>query len=109
MQNRFSRRKRCTACSVSWQLTRRRFLANGAFGALSLATGCGTLLHPERRGQPAGALDWKIVALDGLGLLLFFVPGVIAFAVDFATGAIYLPPCQYGSVEANPSQRLVTV
>jgi hypothetical protein len=36
-------------------------------------------------------MDWKIVALNGLGLLLFFIPGVIAFAVDFYTGAIYLP------------------
>jgi hypothetical protein len=35
-------------------------------------------------------------ALDGIGLLLFFIPGVIAFAVDFATGAIYLPPPGYG-------------
>ena len=26
-----------------------------------------------------------------LGLLLFVVPGVVAFAVDFGTGAIYLP------------------
>jgi hypothetical protein len=25
-------------------------------------------------------------------LLLFFIPGVIAFVVDFSTGAIYLPP-----------------
>lgn len=32
-----------------------------------------------------------MAALDGLGLVLFFVPGVIAFAVDFYTGAIYLP------------------
>ena len=55
------------------------------------------LLHPERRNQPpGGGLDWSIVALDGLGLLLFFIPGVIAFAVDFATGAIYLPPSGYG-------------
>ena len=29
--------------------------------------------------------------LDGIGLLLFIIPGVIAFAVDFSTGAIYLP------------------
>ena len=35
-----------------------------------------------------------MVLLDGLGLLLFFIPGVVAFAVDFATGAIYLPPWQ---------------
>jgi hypothetical protein len=53
---------------------------------------CGTVLYPERRGQPAGRLDIGVIALDGLGLLLFLVPGVIAFAVDFATGAIYLPP-----------------
>jgi hypothetical protein len=60
--------------------------------AFSLAS-CGTLLYPERRGQPSGRLDIGVVALDGIGLLLFLVPGVVAFAVDFATGAIYLPPC----------------
>ncbi len=32
-----------------------------------------------------------LVVLDGLGLLLFVIPGVAAFAVDFSTGAIYLP------------------
>lgn len=32
-----------------------------------------------------------MVALNGLGLILFFIPGVIAFVVDFHTGAIYLP------------------
>jgi len=53
---------------------------------------CGTLLYPERRGQPVGRLDVGVVALDAVGLLLFFVPGIIAFAVDFATGTIYLPP-----------------
>lgn len=58
---------------------------------------CGTILYPERRGQPAGPIDPKVAILDGIGLLFFFVPGVIAFAVDFATGAIYLPPPGYGS------------
>jgi hypothetical protein len=62
-----------------------------ASGAMFLAS-CGTIIYPERRGQPAGRLDVGVVALDGIGLLLFLVPGVIAFAVDFATGAIYLPP-----------------
>ena len=55
------------------------------------ATSCGTILYPERRGQPAGRIDAGVAVLDGIGLLFFFVPGVIAFAVDFATGAIYLP------------------
>ena len=73
-------------------ISRRRFIGwTVTQGTLSLGLGCGTVLHPERRGQPAGPLDWKIVALDTVGLLLFFVPGVIAFAVDFSNGTIYLP------------------
>lgn len=76
---------------------RRRFLQLALSGLTGVSlSGCGTVLHPERRGQPGGPLDWKIVALDAVGLLFFFVPGVIAFAVDFATGAIYLPSGQYG-------------
>jgi hypothetical protein len=61
-------------------------------GLAFLLASCGTLLYPERRGQPAGRLDVGVVVLDGVGLLVFLVPGVIAFIVDFATGAIYLPP-----------------
>lgn len=53
--------------------------------------GCGTIIYPERRGQTAGRIDVGIALLDGLGLLVFLIPGVIAFAVDFSTGAIYLP------------------
>ena len=53
--------------------------------------GCGSLLYPERRGQRAGRIDPGVAILDGLGLLVFIIPGVIAFAVDFSTGAIYLP------------------
>jgi len=53
--------------------------------------GCGTILYPERRGQPAGRYDTDIVILDAIGLLFFIVPGVVAFGVDFSTGAIYLP------------------
>ena len=55
-------------------------------------TSCGTIMYPERRGQTAGQMDVGVVVLDGIGLLFFLVPGVIAFAVDFGTGAIYLPP-----------------
>lgn len=53
--------------------------------------GCGTIIYPERRGQTTGRIDVGIAVLDGLGLLLFIIPGVIAFAVDFSTGTIYLP------------------
>lgn len=53
--------------------------------------GCGTLIYPERRGQVAGNLDAGIVILDAIGLLFFLIPGIIAFAVDFSNGCIYLP------------------
>lgn len=56
-----------------------------------LAPACGTLLYPERHGQDRGDLDPTVLILDGLGLLLWVVPGLIAFIVDFATGAIYKP------------------
>src|SRR5579859_7295753 len=60
------------------------------------AASCGTIIHPERWGQPrTGPLDPSIVVLDGLGVLLFVIPGVVAFVVDFATGAIYLPGPPY--------------
>ncbi|WP_437205197.1 hypothetical protein [Planctomicrobium sp. SH664] len=73
--------------------TRRHFLQVVLTGStLSVLSGCGTFMHPERRGQPAGRIDWKVVTLDGLTTLLLVVPGLIAFAIDFGTGAIYLPP-----------------
>lgn len=69
----------------------RGVVAAAGVGACGI-TGCGTFIHSERCGQPhSNQIDWKIAALDGLGLLLFFIPGVIAFIVDFSTGAIYLP------------------
>ncbi len=92
--------------------TRRQFLAGAMGASVCSAAGCGTLLYPERRGQPSGQLDWGIVMLDGIGLILFFVPGVIAFAVDFATGAIYLPPreeFQLSSAKRPVSLRRVTM
>ena len=76
-------------------ISRRTFVRALACTTLGVSTGCGTILYPERRGQPAGPLDWKVVALNSIGLLLFFIPGVIAFAVDFNNGTIYLPPQQY--------------
>ncbi|MBF0489541.1 MAG: hypothetical protein HQL15_02850 [Candidatus Omnitrophica bacterium] len=59
-------------------------------------TGCGTLFYPERRGQRGGHLDAGVVILDGIGLLFFLIPGIIAFAVDFSNGTIYLPGGRYG-------------
>jgi len=63
--------------------------------------GCGTILYPERRGQRAGRIDVGVAVLDGIGLLLFIIPGVIAFAVDFSNGTIYLPGGARGSLGRN--------
>ena len=68
-------------------------IVSAALAAALLAqlSACGTLLHPERRGQISGRIDPAIAVLDGIGILFFVIPGLIAFAVDFTTGAIYLP------------------
>lgn len=62
-------------------------------------TGCGTLLYPERRGQKAGHIDVGVALLDGIGLLFFLIPGVIAYAVDFSNGTIYLPGTARSSLD----------
>ena len=58
---------------------------------LTHLTACGLILYPDRKGQTSGRIDPGVAVLDGLGLLLYLVPGVIAFAVDFSMGTIYLP------------------
>jgi hypothetical protein len=53
---------------------------------------CGTLMFAERQGhEHSGKLDPNVLIMDGVGLLLFVVPGLVAFGVDFYTKAIYLP------------------
>ncbi len=57
---------------------------------LNLAA-CGTIMHPERKGQAPGHIDVGVAILDGIGLFFFIIPGVIAYAVDFSNNTIYLP------------------
>lgn len=57
--------------------------------ALALQAGCGTILYPERRGQMGGRVDAGVAVMDGLWCLVFIIPGVVAFIVDFGNGAIY--------------------
>ncbi|MGO4998635.1 hypothetical protein [Oceanisphaera sp. W20_SRM_FM3] len=57
----------------------------------SQLAGCGTVFYPERKGQQSGSIDPVVAIANGVGLLFFILPGVIAFAVDFNNGAIYLP------------------
>lgn len=58
-------------------------------------TACGTLFYPDRRGQIDGRIDPAIAALNAVGLLFYIIPGLIAFGIDFATGAIYFPDEEY--------------
>lgn len=58
-------------------------------------TACGTVFYPERRGQISGEIDPGVAILNGIGLLFYVIPGLIAFAVDFTTGAIYFPDERY--------------
>lgn len=60
---------------------------------------CGTLMYPERRGQRGGRIDVGVAVLDGIGLLFFIIPGLIAYAIDFSEGTIYLPGTNTGSLD----------
>ncbi|MBJ9977927.1 polyribonucleotide nucleotidyltransferase [Pseudomonas sp. S75] len=65
----------------------------GALIAALLAqlTACGTIIYPDRRGQIEGKIDPVVAVMDAIGILFWVLPGLIAFGVDFATGAIYYP------------------
>jgi hypothetical protein len=65
-------------------------------------------LYPERRNQPAGGrIDVGVALLDGFWLLVGIIPGVIAFAVDFSTGAIYLPPSKQAQLNDDWNLRTI--
>ena len=68
--------------------------------------GCGTIMYPERKGQKSGKIDSGVAILDGLGLLFFLIPGVIAFAVDFNNGTIYLPGTAQGHVGLDDTKQV---
>lgn len=58
---------------------------------LTQLTACGTIIYPDRRGQIEGKIDPVVAVMDAIGILFYVIPGLIAFGVDFATGAIYYP------------------
>jgi hypothetical protein len=77
-----------------------------SMGLVAQLVGCGTILHPERKGQISGQIDPKIAVFDAIGLLFFFLPGIIAFAVDFNNGTIYLPGGRHASLSPDELQRI---
>lgn len=66
-----------------------------AVSLLTQLTACGSIFFPDRRGQIEGRIDPLVAGLNAIGILFYVIPGLIAFGIDFATGAIYLPSGQY--------------
>ena len=64
---------------------------------LTSFTACGTSCTPNGGGR-RGRIDPVVVLLDASLLLLFIVPGVVAFAVDITSGTIYLPDGRTGEL-----------
>lgn len=98
-------RTRSIARAITGRRGRTTMAGSLLLAAIAFQTGCGTIFYPERRGQERGDLDIGIVLLDGIGLLFFLIPGIIAYAVDFSTGAIYLPPEEEGLLDTDGSSR----
>ncbi|WP_339530256.1 polyribonucleotide nucleotidyltransferase [Pseudomonas mucidolens] len=78
-----------------------------AITLLSQLTACGSIFYPDRRGQIDGKIDPTIAVLDALGLLFYVIPGLIAFGVDFATGAIYFAPGETAHVAPEKLQEAI--
>jgi len=74
---------------------------------LTQLSACGSIFFPDRRGQIDGKIDPVVVALDAVGLLFYIIPGIIAFGVDFATGAIYLEPGKTAQVAPEKLQQAI--
>ncbi|KPY29337.1 hypothetical protein [Pseudomonas syringae] len=72
---------------------------------LTQISACGSIFYPDRRGQIDGKVDPAIAALDAFALLFYIIPGVIAFAVDFATGAIYYGPGEHAQIDPQKLQK----
>ena len=68
---------------------------------------CGSIFYPDRRGQIEGRIDPLVAGLNAVGLLFYVIPGLIAFAVDFATGAIYLEPGKTAQIDPQKLQPAV--
>ncbi len=88
-------------------LSRRRFQGLIAGWLAAASAGCGTLMYPERRGQSrTGGIDWTVAGMDAIGLVFFLIPGVIAFAIDYHNGSLFLPA---GSASISGKRTLRTV
>ncbi|PCJ42472.1 MAG: hypothetical protein COA99_08105 [Moraxellaceae bacterium] len=82
-------------------ITSKRCLTFALLIMIFSSASCGYVLHPKRVGQTSGDIDPAILALDAAGLLFGIIPGIVAFAVDFTTGAIYLAPGERSVIDKH--------
>jgi len=89
-------------------------IASRVIGTVLVATlltqlsACGSIFFPDRRGQIEGRIDPLIAGLDAIGILFFVIPGLIAFGVDFTTGAIYLPQSKTAQIAPEKLHEAIT-
>jgi len=65
---------------------------------LTQLSACGTLFFP---------IDPVVAGLNAIGILFYVIPGLIAFGIDFASGAIYLPGGLTSQVDPQDLQNVV--
>ena len=58
--------------------------------AITMLPSCARIMHPERTGNSNGEIDIGPLVVDCLLFIPGIVPGVIALAVDFGSGAIFI-------------------
>ena len=86
--------------------SRRQFQSLLVLWVPAALAGCGTLMYPERRGQGRGGrVDWTVAGMDAVGLVFFFIPGVIAFGVDYYNGSLFYPESE-GTASSGRLKRL---
>ena len=69
-----------------------------------ITSGCGYILHPQRRGRGGGGgkIDPITVVFDCLWLLAGIIPGVVALIVDGVSGTWYYGPGEKPVADNTP-------
>ena len=71
------------------------------------ATGCGYMLHPERRhAKLSNEVDGEIVLFDCLWLIAGVIPGVVALVVDGVNGTWYYTEDEWKAIHSESSMNI---
>ena len=71
------------------------------------ATGCGYMLHPERRhAKLSNEIDGEVVLFDCLWLIAGIVPGVVALVVDGVNDTWYYTEDEWNDIQPKSSMNI---